>query len=233
MSECIRLCDAADALGSWLYNWQTLLAALIAFVGAILTIRNIRDQISQADRHEHERLRRQHNAVRATLPLTLSGLIATMREMLLALNEAKVEVRRDGAASSFDPPPSPSQHIEELKDVIATTDEVSVFEPISEIIRQIQTLWARVELLRSRREQRRRAGLEQDINSWIMQSAEIHALVESLFEYARSETDQGPDNVPWERVESIIFQLGIEERALVDEIRRGLERSPDYWPRSQ
>src|SRR5690606_6120628 len=126
-------------------------------------------QLSQSENIEKQRLVRQHRAIRTTLPLSLSGLCSTMRMMLKELDNAKQVVRREGYTKSFNAPPPPTGHIQELKAVVASTDEPTVIEPIAEIIRQIQTLWARVAMLASKTEQRRRAGLEKEINRWILQ----------------------------------------------------------------
>ncbi len=217
------------ALGQWLDKWQTLIAGVLALVGAYWAVIGIRQQIEFSERQERERLQREHNAVRATLPLTLSGLIEPLRSMLLALHTAREGVRAQGFTTDFDPPAVPAQYVTELQAVIATTDQKDVIEPISEIIREIQTLWARVEVLRDEREQRRRADLDINIDDWVIQAAQIHALTESLFDYARAEVLVGPTEVSWERAESVIFRLSIESTQLVDRIGRGIEKSPNFW----
>lgn len=215
--------------GKWLYDWQDLVAGVLALVGAYWALMGIRQQIDVSERHEDMRLRRRHNAVRATLPLTLSGLTEPLRDMMRALDAVRPDVRANGFTSCFNPPAVPAQYVIELQAVIASTNQRDVIIPISEAIRQIQTLWSRVETLRDEREQQRRAGLEMNIDDWIVQAAQTHAIIESLFEYARDESDQGPSEVSWERAESIIFQLGIESRNLAQHIARGLEKSPNFW----
>lgn len=227
--RCEVPADWASDPDQCLYEWQGLEGGALALAAALLGVLFLKRQIKQSDRHERERLQRQENAVRATLPLTLNGLIESLRRMLLALDGVKAEVREKGFASNFDPPATPTEHIAELQDVIASTDRRTVIEPILQIIREIQTLWARVETLRDEREQKRRAGLEQNIDDWIIQSAQIHALIEGLFDYARAESNDGPTAVGWERTESIIFHLGIESKTLVERIKRGLEKSPNFW----
>lgn len=234
MSMTDRLhCDVpADWINDFsqcLYEWQGLEGGGIALAAAGLGAWFLWRQIAQSDRHELERLQRQHLAVRATLPLTLSGLTESLKQMLWALHAIKGDVNKNGFTTQFDPPNAPTQHVIELQSVIASTDKQRVIEPISEIIRQIQTLWSRVEVLKNDREQRSRAGLELNIDDWIIQTAKIHALVESLFDYARAESEDGPNEVAWQRVESVIFHLRIESPALVDRIKRGLERSANFW----
>lgn len=212
-----------------LFEWQSLEGGGLALLAAALSIWFLRRQINQSDRHENERLQRQHNAARATLPLTLSGLIDPLREMLVALHAAKSEVEQHGISTSFMPPSTPSNFVSELQSVIASTNNRTVIEPISQIIREIQTLWARVRVLNDERGQRRQAGLSRNVDEWIVQAAQIHALVESLFDYARGERDNGPTEVSWGRVESPIFQLGIESATLAELTRAGLAKSSNFW----
>jgi hypothetical protein len=212
-----------------LFEWQGIVGAVLAMLAAGASIIVLRAQIAQSEKHEKNRLRRQQNSARATLPLTLSGIGERLRAMLLALRDARLQLKTERVVDVFELPDVPSEHIAELQAVIATTDEPSVVEPISEIIREIQTLWARVDVLTDTREQRRNAGLEINIEEWIIQTAKIHALIESLFEYARQKSDLGPSAVGWNRAESIIFRLGMESGSLVETIKKGLEKSPDFW----
>ena len=152
-----------------------------------------------------------------------------MRQMLFALNDAKIEVRKQQYTRNFKAPVTPDQHISEFQSVILSTDELSVVEPIAEIIRQIQTLWSRVDVLQNRAEQERRAGLLQNIDEWMIQSAQIHAMVESLFKYSRSAEEMGPSEISWERVEMILFQLGIEDKELVERINTLSKKSKNFW----
>lgn len=211
-----------------LYEWQGLEAGALALLAAMIGAYFLWRQVSQTDRIEAGRLARQHSAIRATLPLTLSGLCETLRKMLIALDATKREGNAPGAEDRFSPPDNPAEHVRNLQSVIASTNDRSVIEPITEIIREMQLLWARIEFLRSG-ERYSRVGLDQELNGHILQAAKTYALVESLFEYARSEAQTGPSQVPWERTESIIFHLRIENAELVELIREELKSSPSFW----
>ncbi len=198
-------------------------------MAAAVSVCFLKRQIEQSDRHERQRLQRQQKAARATLPLTLSGLSLSLRQMLEALASARNEIRNGGISHAFAPPETPVEHIEELQAVIMSTDKRSVVEPIAQIIREIQTLWSRIEFLRDVRQQESMAALELSVDEWILQSAQIHALVESLFAYARGGTDEGPSDVEWGRAESIISQLRIESATLNELIRARSEQSSNFW----
>lgn len=217
-----------------LRNWQTLLGAGLALVGAYLTVRKIRDQIEQSDRHERNRLLRAHRASRATLPLTLSRLCLWADEMALELDRSKRKIRNKGQkefAGEFVPPSPPDDQVSEIQSIIRTTDEVSVVEPLAELIRQIQTLWSRTAALNDESDMASRVGLAQNIDDWIIQTAQIYGLAESLFDYSRSETETGPNSVDWDRVTQFLMRRKIEDKALFDLIRRRVEHNSSYWPR--
>lgn len=211
------------------FEWQTLVSGLLAVAAAGFTVRYLKKQISQSDKQERDRLRRQHDATRATLPLTLSGLIDAMRKMLSELEQAKVEFKQTSVVKNFDPPSPPTDAIQELQQIILSTDNPNVVQTISEIIRQMQTLWARVDVFRSEKEQAIRAGLSLEINERIIQAAKIHALIESLFDYARCETEDGPTSIAWERAESVLVQLYVYDEPLKAIVKRGLDKSSDFW----
>lgn len=227
--RCSVPTEWAGHFSQCLYEWQSLEVGILALIAAGMSVYFLHRQISQSDRHEKERLQREHSSIRATLPLSLSSLVDPLRQMLISLNAAKLEVRQNRISTNFVPPDAPAEHVAELQGLIASTNKKSVVEPVAQIIREMQTLWARVKTLQDPREQRRRAGLIDNIDEWIVQAAQIHSLIESLFEYARDEKDEGPKFVRWERVSSIIFQLGIESQNLNEMIRRGVEKSPNFW----
>ncbi|CAO1649879.1 hypothetical protein [Parasphingorhabdus sp. NYA22] len=228
-ASCDIPADWINDFSQCLYEWQGIEAGALALLAALIGAIFLNRQISQNERHEVERIARQHKAVRATLPLALSGLCETMRQMLLELNDAKIVVRKQQYTKDFNPPATPDQHLSEFQAVIISTDAPSVVEPISEIIRQIQTLWSRVEVLQNKTEQERRAGLVENIDDWMIQSAQIHAMVESLFKYSRSVEEMGPSEVSWERVESVLFQLEMEDKELVKRINAYTKKSKNFW----
>lgn len=57
-----------------LYEWQSIIGGTFALIAAIATICAVWCQIRQADRIEHERITRQHNAVRMAFPFHLSSI---------------------------------------------------------------------------------------------------------------------------------------------------------------
>ncbi|WP_137681608.1 hypothetical protein [Aurantiacibacter suaedae] len=131
----------------------------------------------------------------------------------------------------FSAPPPPSTHIDELKSIVASTEDKTVTDPISDLIREIQTLWARVDMLNNRTEQKRQAGIVISVNNWIIQAAKTYALAESLFEYARGESEEGPLEVKVKHLESVIFRYHLEDADLSAMIKVLMEKSELVWRR--
>jgi hypothetical protein len=68
-----------------LFDWQTLIAGILALLGAFLTVRVIRAQISQAGNSEEARRKRDELAARAVLPLALSQFTRYARDCIMLL----------------------------------------------------------------------------------------------------------------------------------------------------
>jgi len=214
------------------YDWQTLIAGLLALGAAAITAFFLRKQIRQTEKLHQAELQRRHSAARATLPLTLSGMIENVEEMMEALHAAKQEISDHlHNQLNFELPPVPANHIAELQEVIASTERQDVIELISEIIGEIQILWARARILVDERERRHLAGLKQHIDEWIILSAQIYALVEVLFPYARSETDEVPVSASWSQVTSVISRSNMTTPEIEQIIERRSASSENFWPK--
>jgi hypothetical protein len=82
----------------WLSNWQTLIAGMLALVGALLTVRYLRKQIVLTENMEIERRRREENAVKAVLPMALSEIVDYSTESIRLLE--RLAVPRGGLLGS-------------------------------------------------------------------------------------------------------------------------------------
>lgn len=225
--------------GIWLDDWQTLVAGFLALLGAWLTIEKISDQISQADQIEKKRLLREHQAVRATLPLTLSAICEWASDIALDLNRAGIEMAQNGervVGDSFSPPDLPVAHIAEIQQVIRSTDDPTVIKPLCEVIREMQTLWARCGVFKDFQRGIVRVGMLREIDTYIIQAGKIYALAGSLFEYSRGASEAGPQEVTWNLVTQFLMRLRIETQDRFSAIERkaGLnkafwEMSGEYW----
>jgi hypothetical protein len=199
---------------NWLDHWQTLvsgvLAILAAFAGAML----LRKQIAQTEGHERDRLRRRSNAVRATLPLTLSGFGAFAKSAVIELKNAQLLLPANHIGvlpPGFNPPVPPSELVNDLKEMIESTDDEAVISAMSEIVSEVQTLYSRMSSLNDPIQMAYIVGSSLTMDQYIVQAARLYAIVEGLFDFARRKTECGPSSIAWDRVHSFLGQLYIDE----------------------
>jgi hypothetical protein len=219
-------------VGTWLYDWQTLLTGFLALLGAWLTIDKINDQISQIDRIERKRLSRENQAVRATLPLTLSAICEWASGMAIELNRAGLEMHDNGErmlGDSFAPPDLLFASIPEIQQIIRSTDDSTVVKPLCDIIREMQTLWARCDSLRESERGIVRVGILAEIDNRIIQAGKIYALAGSLFEYSRGASESGPQEVTWDLVTQFLMRLRIETLDRFSLIEGRANQNKAFW----
>ncbi len=206
------------SVGQWLYGWQTLVSGILAIAAAGVGSWLLYQQVTQSDKHEQKRLSRKFEAVRATLPLTLSGLCDFSTQMLMELARVRPTAAYTATTSGnfINPPPAPAQLVQELKEVIEATDNKDVNLIISEIIREIQVLSSRVNGLNDKNQMKHVNGLEINIDEYMIQSIRLHALSESLFDFSRQETNFAPDNISWDRAYSTLSRYYIDEKKFPD-----------------
>lgn len=191
---------------AWLEKWQTIVAAFIALAGAWLTVRKIREQITQVDRHERGRLERAHQASRATLSLTLSHIATQSLIVMRSLNSLdrkligspeemkEIDIKLEFGASASD-----------LRDFLMTTDDRRLIGLVHDLLSNIQVFKARMEDFG--------ASNRTEVEARMLDGAIIHSLAEALFEYARRETDEPPNHVSWERARLAMRFARIDEHS--------------------
>lgn len=96
----VRQDGSLASLGQWLYDWQTLVAGFIAFLGALFTVLKLREQITQNEQHKTKELTRQQNAARVVLPLALSEIEQFYRA---AVSQIVEQIRRRDVKVSIVP----------------------------------------------------------------------------------------------------------------------------------
>ncbi|MBO9713099.1 hypothetical protein [Sphingomonas sp.] len=220
---------------AWLDQWQTLISGLLAIIAAIVGAILLRKQIVQADAHEHSRLRRRLTAIRATLPLTLSGLGQFVRDIICQLAQARralVPGHIGALRTGFNPPQLPNHLVDALREILEATDDKSIVELISEICCEIQVLNSRIMSLTDQVQMSNLSNVGETVDQYIIQAARVHALIEALFDFARRNEEKGPDCVSWDRVQSVFNLLNIHGNEFAG-LRRTLEirmsRLPSAW----
>jgi hypothetical protein len=211
-----------------LFEWQTLIAGLLAVLAAAVSVWFLRKQISQTEALHQAALRRRFNAARATLPLTLSGLCAYATALvgeLSARRRARSPSNVNGSREPLLTPAPPTELVVSLQQMIEATEQKNVVALLSEIIGEIQVLTARVSGLTHYQTIR-------SVDTYIIQGAGIHALASSLFDFARREVESGPISVNWESVVNALRAMNIHDSQFPElfvEMERRRARKDNYW----
>ncbi|MGE3868431.1 MAG: hypothetical protein AB7F51_02830 [Pseudorhodoplanes sp.] len=189
-----------------LFQWQTLIAGVLALIAAIWTIFQINKQIRQTEKLETDKRYSENNAARAVLPLALSQLTQYCREAIQFL-----DARRIGVIGARIPPEIQLPRIED--DIVAILRE-SVRFADGDKVKQLSTVLAMLQILSSRLEgvvEGRTGRTVSDISARdnILYAADIHSKIDALYEYGREGAD-------------------LNDRASTDELRKALRSAGIY-----
>jgi hypothetical protein len=193
-----------DFFLAWLDNWQTLLGSAIAIPFAALAVWISIHQ-------EGTRRRRTLDARRATLPIRLSlvsDYAATVIDLLSTamLQRLLRDSAEQGRLSGFQKPPLPESLIFEIEKTIEAIPVRRVTVRLTNIIGEIQILNSRMNLIASENHAR------SYYDTLLMQAATIYAQAESLYEYARRETQKPPKHLEWSSVLGALRKGGVYEQ---------------------
>lgn len=238
MTYCLNFPSTLQIFGQWLYDWQALIAGILALIAALIAANKVQKQIIQSETHEQERRLRHFNAVRASLPLALSGMCAYALKMMHELRMLHRFMRKPAAKfppSSFNPPLTPSDLVKPLQDMIEAIPDSNVINLISEIIGEIQVLSSRVFSMTDTEESKYSVIDKRNINVYIVQAARVYALTVSLFEFARREQETGPIRVGWDEVTKALNIANIREDdfpELFSHLENRSQRTTSAWANS-
>jgi len=218
----------------WFYDYQTFITGLLALAAALIAaeiarrqLKAARDQLAetkrQADRDRAGKLR----AARASLPTVLSAVCDYAEETGRHLNgvwplEAKLypsdinvltTYRIKVTTSAF-----PADTLQSLERVVELTESSAVADRIESVLREVQVLGART----------RKLGVGDDVSidnlsAYILQAASIYARAESLFEYARRQSDGLATEPLWDRVFAALSIMGVRRENVLAMARRERE----------
>lgn len=199
-------------------EWQTLVAGLMAILGAFVGGGAVWYQTYLIEKREQCRLDHQHSAARAVLPLALDALVSYAhdcgRSLFLLLSSTSTTAVRPCNIVSYTPPPALNPAvISDLRDVIESSKQ-PIRHAISHLLINVQWLSARLR------------GIGQniipgsvnlvtivDLEDIILIAASIYARGEDLFAYARQETDIPPPlNPTEERMHTALTMMGFHRQ---------------------
>jgi len=229
----------ADPSQCW-YDWQSLLAGLLAIVAAFVGAMAIYCQTRQSKIQEGARLRRRHNAVRHALPVNLSEILSflqnVMRDVFSNQNMVVMiggpNIETCGAARTLS---------DGLTDFIESTDDSRLIEASASLIRRLQVLESNIITLRQKSgiywqgpSDSGNAQLRQnELDELIVRAGQAHALTESLFKYALDPKMAPIGNVDWDDVRRAfsLAQIEVIDGSSLAQLITLRERDhPSVWP---
>jgi hypothetical protein len=168
-------------------NWQTLIAGLLALIGAGWTVRNIRRQIEQTDDLERKRQQRDERAARAALPLALNELTQYCDDCIRLL--VRYVPAKRGESEIVEPTlsaPAVPDGIISTFQAIARNEDTGIANEVAGVLSRLQIQSARLRglVLRSIAEGRGRMSFQEGCYC-IFDAADLHAHANRLFGYPR------------------------------------------------
>jgi hypothetical protein len=211
-------------------RYQTLIAGLLALLGAWWTVNKLSEQIRQTAQIETDRRDRLNLAARTVMPAALSALVEYATICLKFLNQFHPdEYGVITPTPGVSPPSVPTEAILTLRDCIQFGD-YSAAELIADMISKIQIQQARlVDILQFASE----AGgiiTQRNIDTYVVDALEVIARASKLFPYARRDLNGSPATPTVDDIRRAARLRGIDERredvyALIDRWEPNKERA--------
>jgi hypothetical protein len=187
----------------WIYDWQTLIAGVLALLAAVATALVIYRQVRVAEEQENRRRNRRLSAARATLPLTLATIMDyTQASAHALLSSYPTSPGLLGASTPLPAhSPFPAEAIGALERMIEATDDEAVSERLIGMITEAQVIDSR---------RRRAHATRSDVDVYLLQLAKIAGAAAVLFPYARREDETISDEYPWDEILTQLKILGVD-----------------------
>jgi len=200
--------------GGFLERWQTLIGSLIAILAAVIGAYYVQQQIWLAKAQEQERIDRRYDASRAILSLTLSSVILYARACTNYLKPILVQSAGGAipttAIPTSEPPQIPPETVTQLRDMIEAAPK-AVRIDLSRLLTNIQIEDARLADLPEGIVNPSRIVTKSNIESYILGAAEIYAICEQFFQFARREVDKPSINLTNNSLSTALHVLGFPD----------------------
>lgn len=221
------LIDGACYLG-WADHWQTMITGVLAVGAAGIAAylargqldaareqgRLAREQVTAQRFEDDDRRRRALRAARASLPGVLTAICNHAEEVTRALHglwpiDAIDHPYANPMAHVYDVagdvPVFPTELIQPLQEIIHHANNEEVIQRIASIFREAQVLDARVRPLNS--------GARitiRELEQYMLEAAALYARAESLFSFARGQSETIDQSDLWIRVLAALNICGID-----------------------
>ena len=246
MNYCLQLPHWSKIVGQWLYDWQTLIAGLLAISGALYGAYKLNEQTRQAALFHKEELSRRHNAARVVLPLALSEISEfsqkvadnVIREIETRIDILDTDPVLEGGARQLPNQHFPDSPIAAFQIFVETLLNEKNIRHVAELISSLQILNARY--LSTNLHQ---VDTISNLYSLLLDAAKVRLLTDAMFNYARFVDESlfamvgvENDDVIWDKIQgNAIGLLFFQERPdqffpeIVARIRRYKEDNISPW----
>lgn len=173
-----------------LKEWQSLAGGLLAIAGGAFVVL----QTAEMRRQEANRMKRRHAAARAVMPLALSALCEYAKVCAKTLYQIQRHADEGGIPTSSHYPDFPSLPVDivsRFADVIESSNARTA-DSFAQILRDVQVHSSRLRSLTSDLASSSSGVTTHNIDHNIVDSIELYARAETLFDYARGKTKQVP-----------------------------------------
>ena len=223
MIYCLNLPHWSEIIGQWLYDWQTLVAGILALFGAGFLYVDMK----QSGKFEAASIRRKHQSRRAVASLTLSQICTSARTTLkqLADMRGQSEIGRILGEEVTVSLSLPDSVVPSLQSFLETTDDEDLIALLFALITKLQITITHLEGLEN--------PSDHDIEVRMLDVGQVYALSECLFEYARREADFVPTSISWDRVRAALnlAKAWQDTHPNVHELLDGhAQNNNDFWP---
>lgn len=169
----------------------------------------VKRQIYQADKHEQDRILRNFDAARSTLPLTLSQLTTYVEDSIKYM----VEILNFCRFSNFPMPTGKRPELPRLADgvagefrtIIAVSDH-SLRIWIADMLAALQLQNARLLDFHTRIEDSEGDITAIDIQQCFIDAAKLGAYCAATWPYARRQSETIPSTLEWENIKSQLYR---------------------------
>jgi hypothetical protein len=201
-----------NGFAAWLQSWQTLAAALVASIAAVIAFRNTSRSLQHAESLERRRRDRKHAAVRAVLPLALSQVTDYAERSARQLNELVGKCIAEALPPRTATPkliqPLPAETLKTLAEFIEYSDQIDV-SLIEATVASIQVHDARTRgIVEDNSDPSNEHIVTQfQLEGRIVDAAAVYAAVGAVYDYARRRKDTLPKAITWDAVAAALDNM--------------------------
>lgn len=201
-----------------LYEWQSLIAGLLALAASTVVL----TQIRQSEDHRRDDIKRRRTAARLLMPLALAEISVVLDQMVGKISTALEAYGPDGFEITLDAIQDGQTPLRSFEQLFVPQNALSTFQNFAETldynedIKHLSELVSRIQVLFARYNSQNLTSpaIEENLRSLIFEIAIVRLLIDSIYNYARSVDENSfgivgvlPHDVVWDRIFSTAHGL--------------------------